>query len=68
MKKQKKKLQIIDLEFFSDPYGTNFKSFYGGFEEIGLLYVVYVFEWHQQFGLYVLLGIDVKLALIFKCV
>jgi len=45
---------------FCDPYGTNFKSFYGGFEEIGLLYVGSVFEWRQQFGLDVLLGIEEK--------
>lgn len=44
----------------SDPSGTNFKSFYAGFKEIGLLYVGAVFEWHEQFGLDVLLGIDGK--------
>jgi hypothetical protein len=45
---------------YGDPNGTNFKSFYAGFNEIGLLYVGAVFEWHEQFGLDVLLGIEEK--------
>ena len=40
---------------------TNFNIFYGGFEEIGLRYVVSVFHWLCKFGLDVLLGIDVKI-------
>jgi hypothetical protein len=43
-----------------DPHRTNFKSFYAGFKDIGLLYVGSVFEWCQQFGLDVLLAIDGK--------
>ena len=41
-----------------DPDGTNFNKIYGRFKEIGLLEVGAVFEWHNDFGLDVSLGID----------
>lgn len=44
-----------------DLEGTNFYTFYGRFEEIGLLDVGPVLRWLQQFGLDVLLGIDEKM-------
>ena len=47
----------------SDLYGTNFYKFYGRFEEIGLLHVGIAFDWLYEFGLDVLLGIDVNLYL-----
>jgi hypothetical protein len=50
---------------FGDLNRTNFYKFYGGFEEIGLLLVVPVFEWQKEFGLDFLLGIGVHLYLIF---
>ena len=46
---------------FCDPYRTNFKSFYGRFEDIGLLCVGSVFDWLPKFGFDVLLGIDSKM-------
>ncbi len=42
---------------------TNFNKIYGTFEEIGLLLVGHDFQWLEQFGLDVLLGIDVNLYL-----
>ncbi|OIV40547.1 hypothetical protein [Flavobacterium johnsoniae] len=55
----KKKAKTLVLTFFkSDPDGTNFNKIYGRFKEIGLLEVGAVFEWHNDFGLDVLLGID----------
>ena len=62
MIRYKKGANCLQLAPFGcgDPNGTNFKSFYAGFNEIGLLYVGAVFEWHEQFGLDVLLGIEEK--------
>ncbi|TDO82799.1 hypothetical protein EV143_10259 [Flavobacterium chryseum] len=51
---------------FGDLDWTNFYTFYGRFEEIGLLYVVAVFDCLKEFGLNVLLGIDRKNYLISK--
>jgi hypothetical protein len=58
--KKPENLYFQAFYFSCDPNGTNFKSFYAGFNEIGLLYVGAVFEWHEQFGLDVLLGIEEK--------
>ena len=67
------KLKILKLliysifkDFFSDPNRTNFKSFYGRFKDIGLLYIVPVFHWLYEFGLDILLGIEGKSYLIAK--
>jgi hypothetical protein len=46
---------------FCDFDRTNFYTFYGRFEEIGLLDVEAVFVCLQHFGLDALLGIDGKL-------
>jgi len=46
--------------------GTNFNKIYGRFKEVGLLETEAVFEWHNDFGLDVPLGIDVNLYKIFN--
>ncbi|WP_144444567.1 hypothetical protein [Flavobacterium sp. 9] len=42
-----------------------FYKIYGRFEEIGVLYLLSVFNWLYEFGLDVVLGIDGKIHLIF---
>ncbi|OXB03776.1 hypothetical protein B0A72_14855 [Flavobacterium pectinovorum] len=56
----KKKETTIIVVSFCDLDGTNFYKFYGRFEEIGLLLVGYDFHWLKEFGLDVLLGIDLN--------
>lgn len=46
--------------FFFCRVVTDYKPFYGGFEEIVLLEVEAVFHWLYKFGLDVLLGINEK--------
>jgi hypothetical protein len=43
---------------FCDLDWTNFYKFHEGFEEIGLLDVGDVFHWLSEFGLDILLGIE----------
>ncbi|XDZ55538.1 hypothetical protein FlaCF_2586 [Flavobacterium tructae] len=40
----------IGAIWLCDLYDTNPYTFYGGFEEIGLLYVVPVFDWLYKLG------------------
>jgi hypothetical protein len=63
--KKWRQLSSIDaIWLVCDLDGTNFYTFYGGFEAIGLLYLVSVFHWLYKFGLDVLLGIETKIYLI----
>jgi hypothetical protein len=55
-------LWLLISNDFSDLDRTNFVKFYGGFKEVGLLNVVSVFRWLYEFGLDVLLRIEVKIG------
>ena len=61
LNKKWRQLSSIGAIWLSELGETNSKSFYGRFEEIGVLYVVSVFHCLCKFGLDVLLGIDAKI-------
>jgi len=60
-KKRRQLFSINAIWLCSDLDWTNYNSIFGRFKEIGLLLVGHDFYWLKEFGLDVLLGIDVKI-------